>query len=103
MAKKNSTEAGGPAMTPEQRAEAAVRAILGDSMDQEERIRAAVTDAISAAIAQERLICAKLLDAIRDEYIDWCALHRRSSADQIQVANMLSKASASIRERAHQR
>lgn len=92
-----------PQMNPEQRAEAAVRAILSDSMGQEERIRTVVTDAISAAIAEERLTCAKLLDAIKDEYIDWCAVNRYSSPDQMLVANMLSKASASIRERAHKR
>jgi len=90
-------------MTPEQRAEAAVRAILGISSGQEERVRTVVIDAIAAAIAEERLNCARLLDAIKDEYIDWCALHRHSSFDQMQIANMLSKASASIRERAHQR
>jgi hypothetical protein len=90
-------------MTPEQRAEAAVRTILGLSSGQEERVRNVVIDAISVAIAEERLNCARLLEAIKDEYIDWCALRRRSSTDQMRFANMLSKASASIREGAHQR
>ncbi len=103
MVNANSTESGGSPMSPESRAESVVRAILDVGLARESQIRAAVADAISTAIAEERTICARLLDAIRDEFIEWCAVNRISSIEQVQIANMLSKAAASIRERARQR
>lgn len=98
MVKEPSTETSGPPMTPDRRAEAVIRTILGDSLSLESHSRAMIADAISTAIAEERKICAKLLDAIKDEFIDWCAINRISSAEQVQIANMLSKAAAAIRE-----
>ncbi|HYB11336.1 MAG TPA: hypothetical protein VEJ16_16865 [Alphaproteobacteria bacterium] len=88
------------AMSPEQRAEAVVRSIYERSASEESRVRAALAVAISSAIIEERRNCARLLDAIKDEYIDWCSVNRVSTSDQMQVANMLSRAAASVRDEA---
>lgn len=88
------------AMSPEQRAETVVRSIYERSASEEARVRAALAVAISSAIIEERRNCARLLDAIKDEYIDWCSVNRVSTTDQMQVANMLSRAAASVRDEA---
>jgi hypothetical protein len=85
------------AMTPAQRAEAVVRVVFGDSLAHESHLRTSVGEAISTAIAEERRNCARLLDGINDEFVDWCAINGISSVEQVQIANMLSKAAAMIR------
>ena len=88
-------------MSPEQRAESVARTIYDRSKGEEARIRSALAAAISSAIIEERRNCARLLDAIKDEYIDWCSVNRASTTDQMQVANMLSRAAATVRDEAH--
>jgi hypothetical protein len=85
--------------SPEKRVESLVRGIFDGGTAQEERITAILADTISAAIADERRNCAKILDAIKDEFIDWCSINHISSAEQVQIANMLRKAAGAIRTR----
>lgn len=87
-------------LSPEQRAETVVRLVYDHSAQDQDRVQATLVSTIAAVIMEERRNCARLLDAIKDEYIDWCSINRASSTDQMQVANMLSKAAASVREEA---
>lgn len=82
---------------PEMRAEAVAREVLSASMSLESEIQALMTKAVASAMATERANCARLLDSLRDELVDWLSSTGKTSPEQMQIANMLSRAAAMLR------
>jgi len=88
----------GSLMEPGERVEAVMHRFHEESLCEETRIGSVAAEAVSAAAAAERRLCARLIEQLKDEYVDWCAIHSSDHAEQLEVAvKMLTRAAASIR------